>query len=452
MVHCRKNFATLSVFAVLLVTATTSRAALPQDDKKTAPSSKAASKQDAQPKPPSPDEELQQAIDNAGNDRAALVRNLEAFLKKYPEAQQRVRIYRALVEACLQLRDTPRATEYAERIVALTPEDMSMTLLAIQLLERSGDEAGLRRATNYSSRVLEFIDRGSEEKSPKISKADWEADKNRDRMTVLLLRGRLYLKQHETAKAQKDFEDSYAFVPSAGAAEKLGEIAELNKELLRAIQEYARAFALADGARAGPDRREIRQKLGNVWRLAHGSDDGLGEYVLHTYDETTAAPGNPHAKRNAGAKDPYDFTLRRIPGGDPLPLAGQRGKILVVSFWATWCGPCRALEPAFDRVAAEFQRSPDVLFLAADCDEDETLVPAYVQETKPRTTVVFADGLDNAFAVNSFPTVVVIDRAGKIAYRAEGYGEDTFEETLTAAIRHALAPAEETPAAGSVDH
>ena len=106
----------------------------------------------------------------------------------------------------------------------------------------------------------------------------------------------------------------------------------------------------------------------------------------------------------------------------------------------------------FDRVAAEFQRSPDVLFLAADCDEDETLVPAYVQETKPRTTVVFADGLDNAFAVNSFPTVVVIDRAGKIAYRAEGYGEDTFEETLTAAIRHALAPAEETPAAGSVDH
>src|ERR1700685_24569 len=154
MVHCRKNFATLSVFAVLLVTATTSRAALPQDDKKTASSSKAASKQDAPPKPPSPDEELQQAIDNAGNDRAALVRNLEAFLKKYPEAQQRVRIYRALVEACLQLRDTPRATEYAERIVALTPEDMSTTRLALYLLERNGDEAGLRRATSYSTRVL----------------------------------------------------------------------------------------------------------------------------------------------------------------------------------------------------------------------------------------------------------------------------------------------------------
>jgi thiol-disulfide isomerase/thioredoxin len=450
MAHFRTKLARFLIIALLLTGASSLSAR--QDQQKAAAPPQGAARATAQAKPPSPDEELQQGIDNAGNDRAALVRNLEAYLKKYPEAQQRVRIYRALVEACLQLRDTPRATEYAERIVALTPDDMSMTLLAIQLLERGGDEGGLRRATNYCSRVLEFIDRGGEEKSPKISKEDWEADKNRDRMTVLLLRGRLYLKQHETAKAQKDFEDSYAFVPSAGAAEKLGEIAELSKELPRAIQEYARAFALADGARAGPDRREIRRKLGNVWRLAHGSDDGLGEYILHTYDEINAAPANPHAKRNADAKDPYDFTLRRIPGGAPLPLAGQRGKILVVNFWATWCGPCRALEPAFDRVAAEFARSPEVLFLAADCDEDETLVPAYVQETKPRATVVFADGLENAFAVNSFPTVLVIDRAGKIAYRAEGYGEDTFEETLTAAIRHALAPADETPAAASSNH
>jgi thiol-disulfide isomerase/thioredoxin len=407
------------------------------DDPKAA---KSPSKQGAEPsqKPPSPDEELQQAINTAGNDRAALVRNLEAFLKKYPEAPQRVRIYRALVEATLQLRDTTRAADYAERIVALTPEDMSMTLLAIQLLERNGDEAGLRRATSYSTRVLEYI--GSDEKSPKISKEDWEASKNHDRMTVLLLRGRLYLKLHETAKAQKDFEDSYAFDPSAGAAEKLGEIAELNKDLPRAIQQYARAFALADATKNTPDRREIRRKLGNVWRLAHGSDDGLGEYVLHTYDEVTASPAKSNAARNASAKEPFEFTLRRVPDGSSLPLANEKGKILVVNFWATWCGPCRALEPVFDRVAMDFQQNHGVLFLAADCDEDETLVPPYVKEVKPQTTVVFADGLDRLFAVNSFPTVVIIDREGKIVYRAEGYGEDNFQQSLTAAIHQALEP------------
>src|SRR5271156_434036 len=127
MLFARKRLAAMCVAAQLLLLAPAIRASRPQSSQSSAP--KSADKQ-AQQKPLSPDEELQQAIDNAGNDRAALVRNLEAFLKKYPEAPQRVKIYRALVEATLQLRDTTRAADYAERIVALTPEDMSMTLLA----------------------------------------------------------------------------------------------------------------------------------------------------------------------------------------------------------------------------------------------------------------------------------------------------------------------------------
>src|SRR4029077_3939070 len=94
-------------------------------------------------KQPSPEEQLQQAINNSGNDRAALVRNLEAFLKEYPESRQRPQVYSALVEACMQLRDNTRAANYAERIVALNPDDISMTILTIQLLERNGDEAAL---------------------------------------------------------------------------------------------------------------------------------------------------------------------------------------------------------------------------------------------------------------------------------------------------------------------
>ncbi|HEX9456638.1 MAG TPA: hypothetical protein VF935_03330, partial [Candidatus Acidoferrum sp.] len=74
---------------------------------------------------------MQQAINDAGNDRVALVRNLEAFLKKYPGSRQRPQIYRALVEANLQLRDKARAADYAERLVALNPDDISITILTI---------------------------------------------------------------------------------------------------------------------------------------------------------------------------------------------------------------------------------------------------------------------------------------------------------------------------------
>ena len=398
------------------------------------------------PKQPSPEERLQQAINNAGNDRAALVRNLEAHLKEYPDSRQRPQIYRALVEACLQLRDNSRAAGYAERLVALSPDDISMTILTIQLLERDGDEAALRRATNYATRVLEFVERdSSREKSPKISQEDWAIEKKRDRMSVLTLRGRLELKLKDTVAAQKDFEESYAILPSSTSAEQLGEIAEMKKDSKGAIEQYARAFALADATTGTSSRREIRQKLGNVWRLVHGSDVGLGEYLLLTFDEVSQASLAAKPKKNGDVREPWDFTLRKAPEGTAFPLKDTRGKVLVVNFWATWCGPCHALEPLFARVAADFQANPEVLFLAANCDEDESLVKPYLEADKLLMSVVFADGLDRFFTVNSFPTVMVIDRMGKIAYRSDGFEPDTFETNLTAAVRRALAPLNASP-------
>jgi len=111
---------------------------------------------------------------------------------------------------------------------------------------------------------------------------------------------------------------------------------------------------------------------------------------------------------------------------------------VMVDFWATWCGPCRDMEPHFERVAAQYHGLPDVVFWAADCDEDESLVPAYLDDVKPRTTVVFADGLDRFLGVTALPTVIVLDRSGKIAYRAEGLDPDDSELELNGAVRRIL--------------
>ena len=412
----------------------------------TAPASAAAVKQPTAAKPPTPEEELQQAISSAGTDRVMLVRNLETFLNKYPEAQNRSQIYRALVEACIQLRDNTRAAAYAERIVALNPNDISITLLAIQLLQRQNDEPGLRRAVSYATRVLDYVNRTSpSERSPRISEAQWELEKKNDQASTFFMRGDILLKLRDFVAAQQDFQASYKILPAAGAAERMGEIAELKKDWNSAITEYARAFALAEGKNSNVSRKEIRQKLGNVWRMGHGSEDGLGEYLLRTYDDVSRLSSSASPKKNADAREVSDFTVRKAPEGTPFPLRGMKGRVLVLNFWATWCGPCHALEPQFARVAMEFQGANDVLFLAANCDEDETLVAPYLEENKPRTAAVFADGLDRLFAVNSFPTVVIIDRDGKIAYRSEGFGPDTFEQELAAAVRRAISPMSQKP-------
>jgi len=401
---------------------------------------KNAAKQAA--KPLSQAEELQKAISDAGNDRAALVRNLKAFLERFPDSPERPQIYRALVEACIQFKDDACAMEYAERIVSLTPDDTSMTLLAVQMLEHGGDAAGLRRAVTYVTRVNDSVKNTPiSEKSPRVSQEEWEGQKKRDESALLALRGRLEGRLNDSAAARKDYMESYALQPNAPAAVKLGELDELAKDYAAAATQYARAFALSDTATKSVGRRDIRQKLGNAWRLAHGSEAGLGDFLLRTIDEVTAsASAAQRMKRNDGLKDPFALVLRNAPQGTPYPIAAQKGKVLVINFWATWCGPCHALEPIYEKLAARFSGNPGLLFLSANCDEDESLVGPYLAERPSRTTEVFADRLEELFAVESFPTLMILNADGNVEFRANGFDPETIEKDLGDAIQHAVSP------------
>jgi len=396
-------------------------------------------------KPPNPDEELQRALSDSGSDRAALVRNLDGFLKKYPDYPNRTSVYRALVEASLQLKDNARAADYSERMVSLNPSDISILLLAIELLERQEDQAGFRRAVSYSTRILDLVERASPaERSSRVSLEQWEQQKKSDLANTHFLRGDLYFKLRDYDAARKDLLASYETFPSAAAAERLGETAELQKDLNTAIQEYARAFALAEGKSGNVSREDIRNKIGNAWRLAHGSEQGLGEYLLNTYD-TVTKPALKKTAHNDSVKEFSEFTLRKASNGAPYALRDTKGKVVVLNFWTTWCGPCHALEPLFAHVAADFHDLPEARFLSTNCDEDETLVAPYLLKAKVTTEVVFTDGLDRLFSVNSFPTVIVIDRQGTIAFRSDGFQPDTFERDLSSAVRRALEKIDPAP-------
>jgi thiol-disulfide isomerase/thioredoxin len=268
---------------------------------------------------------------------------------------------------------------------------------------------------------------------------EWEEQKRRDESAVLALRGRLESRLNDSSAAKKDFEESYRLLPNASAAVKLGEFAELAKDYNGAALEYARAFALSDTASKSGTRRDIRQKLGNAWRLAHGSDAGLGDFLLKTVDDVTASATTPRTLRNAGVKDAFSFVVRTAPKGAAFPVAAEKGKVLVINFWATWCGPCHALEPIYEKIAAHYVGNAEVAFLSADCDEDESLVGPYLASRKPHSNEVFADGLEELFGVESFPTLLILDRAGKVVFRANGFDPETIEQELGDAVRQAVA-------------
>jgi hypothetical protein len=99
------------------------------------------------------------------------------------------------------------------------------------------------------------------------------------------------------------------------------------------------------------------------------------------------------------------------------------------------------MESMLADVRTKFSGRDDVVFLAINSDENESLVAPFLQNQKPGGALVFADGINHALHVESIPTVLVIDKAGKIAYRTQGYAPDGFADIASAAITKASAVA-----------
>ena len=198
---------------------------------------------------------------------------------------------------------------------------------------------------------------------------------------------------------------------------------------------------MPDQEGANVDRDEVRKKLGNLWREQHGSEVGLGERLLQTYDETVAVASKPEAQPvpNKGIKEPLAFVLRRPDGSTPFQMSDVKGKTVVMTFWATWGTPCRELDPLLAQVLQEYVGRTDLVFLTLNTDEDESRVVPYLQKQHIPGTVVFADGLDDFYNVQALPTLIILDRAGKVSYRAEGFDPDTITSELRGAIEHTLA-------------
>ena len=245
----------------------------------------------------------------------------------------------------------------------------------------------------------------------------------------------------------KDLTSGFRLMPNAEAALTLGEIAEEEKHADEAIRQYATAFILASQDQPdseGPplDRDSLRLRMGNLWRFSHDSGAGLGDVVLSAFDhnrEMAKAEKADAPVYNKDVTDPLQFSLRHVDGSGPMKLADSHGKVVVLNFWTTWCAYCTQMESMLAGVRTKFTGRDDIVFLAVNADENESLVAPFLQDQKPGGTLVFADGVNQALHVESIPTILVLDKTGKVAYRTQGFAPDGFADLAAAAITKASA-------------
>jgi thiol-disulfide isomerase/thioredoxin len=112
------------------------------------------------------------------------------------------------------------------------------------------------------------------------------------------------------------------------------------------------------------------------------------------------------------------FRLEKF-GGGSVSSAELKGKVVMLDFWATWCGPCIAEMPVLLKLASEYERK-GVVFLAASRDDPsiaKVQVGMFIDQRAPalaRYAAFADDGTADAYSVSAIPTMVLIDRKGQL--------------------------------------
>jgi thiol-disulfide isomerase/thioredoxin len=169
------------------------------------------------------------------------------------------------------------------------------------------------------------------------------------------------------------------------------------------------------------------------WIVAAAAAAGLAAVAISGVGGQTKAAA-PVAACDANAKPAnLNFTLKDISGKD-VKLSSYKGKVVLLNFWATWCGPCKVEIPWFNEFQQKYQDKGFVVVGISADDTVEQLKP-FVAEYKMTYPVLVGLGRDDVQEalgpVWGLPTTLLISRDGKVCKKHMGLAQKAeFEKSI----------------------
>ena len=209
----------------------------------------------------------------------------------------------------------------------------------------------------------------------------------------------------------------WSLLPALLLAQSLGDVAKKEKERRRNNDAPVRSFTNEDVS--APEESSV--------------DDSVSSTPEAPTAEPLDFPPQP-ATGSTAAAPPFRLEDRR---GRRVSLSDFRGQVVLLDFWATWCGPCRASMPKVERLHKRFRaRGLRVIGVNIEGMSDEVL--GYIDDGGYSFLFLFDDGnwksdVTRSYGVTSIPRSYLIDRQGRIVY--SGHPESLSEALVEANLQ-----------------
>jgi len=158
----------------------------------------------------------------------------------------------------------------------------------------------------------------------------------------------------------------------------------------------------------------------------------LGTSLLLISGLVVGCSSAPKAQQHLDRKPAANFTLADASGAK-VALTDYKGKVVLLNFWATWCGPCKVEIPWFMEFNKTYKdRGLAVVGVSLDDDGWKSVKPYLAEKKIDYTVVVGNDAVSKSYGdVDSLPTTFIIDQDGRIAFTHTGLvSKDTYEKEI----------------------
>ena len=182
------------------------------------------------------------------------------------------------------------------------------------------------------------------------------------------------------------------------------------------------------GFGAARDENPNQTALEALYESRNGSREGIEEY-LATLDERDRIRRRERILESrdeaAGTYEP--FQLAQL-DGEMVDSADLEGKVAVLHFWGTWCGPCVVEMPEYQKFDERYRTDPDIRVLSISNDPSHDVIEEYLSKNNFDFTVLVDDGYVGRAGVFAWPTTWFVDREGYIQFVKIGTATKLDEE------------------------